>query len=372
MINFGGLKVVSDTVYDDGDIQLVKEGKVCTPGISVIIPVYNTEKYLDDCLKSIITQSYNNIEIICVDDGSTDNSLEKLKMYAEHDDRIYVFTEKNRGQSIARNNGIKRAKGKYIYFMDSDDVLEDNAFKRIYDEIDSNDLDLLLFDGKTFKDINTDMEFFYIRKHSYEGVFTGLDLFKKMVENREYYVSPCIQLARLEFLTSNELYFEPGIIHEDNIYTFKAMLKAGRVKHISDRLYLRRVRKNSTMTSSKKFDNVYGLFICIVEIFKYLEINKIDENYEKACVKVLEDLINNARIIYFEIDFEERESVLGFPPLYQFIFKKLILDFDNNDEFYYIDEFKRVNNSISYKLGLAITYPLRKIYRMITRGRCEK
>ena len=97
--------------------------------VSVIIPIYNTEKYLAECLESIINQTLKQIEIICIDDGSSDGSAAILKEYAQNDLRISMYTQKNRGVSAARNVGVRHARGKYLFFMDSDDILEKNALE---------------------------------------------------------------------------------------------------------------------------------------------------------------------------------------------------------------------------------------------------
>ena len=94
------------------------------PKISVIVPIFNVEKYLKECLESIINQTFKDIEIICINDGSTDNSLDILNQYAEKDNRIKVITQSNQGLSAARNTGIKYANGEYISFIDSDDYID--------------------------------------------------------------------------------------------------------------------------------------------------------------------------------------------------------------------------------------------------------
>ena len=99
--------------------------------ISVVIPVYNVEKYLEQCLDSVIAQSFEDIEVICVNDGSTDSSLEILKRYANNDSRIKIISQKNKGAGAARNVGIENAAGEYVYFMDSDDYLNADAFERL-------------------------------------------------------------------------------------------------------------------------------------------------------------------------------------------------------------------------------------------------
>ena len=114
--------------------------------VSVIIPIYNTGKYLKQCMDSIINQSLKGIEIICVNDGSTDNSLDILKEYSN----IKIINQKNQGLSIARNTGLKYANGEYIYFCDSDDFLQLDALENLYLFAKHNNLDVLYFDGIAF------------------------------------------------------------------------------------------------------------------------------------------------------------------------------------------------------------------------------
>ena len=118
-----------------------------TPFISIIIPVYNSEKLLKQCLDSVLNQTLNNIEIICVDDGSTDNSFEILKEYEKKDNRVIALTQKNSGAGVARNKGVEIAKGKYIAFIDSDDWIEHDALEKLYNNIENNDSDMVLFNS---------------------------------------------------------------------------------------------------------------------------------------------------------------------------------------------------------------------------------
>lgn len=117
--------------------------------VSVIIPVFNAQKYLRDCLDSIIFQSLKDIEIICINDGSEDHSLELLNEYSQKHYNINVLVQKNYGRSIARNRGISQAKGEYIIFLDSDDLLESYALAYLWNIAKKNDLDVLYFDAKT-------------------------------------------------------------------------------------------------------------------------------------------------------------------------------------------------------------------------------
>ena len=106
-----------------------------SPLISVIVPVYNKEKYVAECLNSILNQTYSNIEVIIIDDGSTDKSLEICMRYAEEDKRVKVFPQENGGPSAARNKGLDNAKGEYVAFVDADDILERNAYTLMVNEL---------------------------------------------------------------------------------------------------------------------------------------------------------------------------------------------------------------------------------------------
>ena len=99
------------------------------PEISVVIPFYNVQKYLKQCLDSVVNQTFNDIEIICIDDGSSDSSLDILNEYAKKDDRFKILTQENKGPSYTRNRGIDTAQGKYLYFMDSDDYIEPESLE---------------------------------------------------------------------------------------------------------------------------------------------------------------------------------------------------------------------------------------------------
>ena len=118
--------------------------------VSVIVPVYNVEKYLKDCLDSVVNQTLEDIEIICVNDGSTDNSLAILEEYAEKDSRIKIITQENKGLGGARNTGLYHANGEYISFIDSDDWIELNTFEELYNMSKNLDLDMLMFQMKVF------------------------------------------------------------------------------------------------------------------------------------------------------------------------------------------------------------------------------
>ena len=120
------------------------------PKFSVIIPVYNLEKYLRECLDSVVQQSFKDIEIICIDDGSTDNSGEIIDEYGKNDNRFKIIHQQNQGESVARNNGMKLAESEYITFLDQDDYWHKDTLKTLYEQLTGNDLDMLFLGAINF------------------------------------------------------------------------------------------------------------------------------------------------------------------------------------------------------------------------------
>ena len=242
--------------------------------VSVIIPIFNVEKYIGACLDSILNQSLSEIEVICIDDGSTDNSPSLVDSYGQRDARIRIITQPNRGQSAARNQGISEARGQYIYFMDADDVLDRQALDLLVQIAIAERLDVIYFDAKPFIDddeLHGDLEKYernYKRTQSYELVREGRTLFAQMVANNDYKVSPCMQLINAQFLHEANILFYEGIIHEDNLFTLEVILAARRARHLKKTLFHRRIRPGSTMTNMKTAANFYGYIVCAAQMLK--------------------------------------------------------------------------------------------------------
>lgn len=284
--------------------------------ISIIIPVYNVEKYLDDCLNSILIQDFTNWEAICINDGSTDNSLEILNKYAKKDPRIIVISQENKGQASARNAGIKIAKGEYICFLDSDDMLKESALSK---------LDNITYQGNyNFIAYNTDICYeseelknkfykndYYLKKYSYSGEYKGIDLLCKMIQNREYCDSVWLFLVNSKWLKGNNIFFYEGIFYEDALFATLCYLKATNVKYIDEILYTYRVRTNSTMTSKIKAKNVYSYLMCYKELLLELMNNNYDNEVYLTISKYLNQITSNLLYWYNLLDENEKEKFEG-------------------------------------------------------------
>ena len=249
------------------------------PLISIIIPVYNVEKYLEDSINSIIKQTYRNIEIICINDGSTDSSLQILESFAKRDKRIHIISQENYGASSARNARLKVATGKYVYFFDSDDILKEDALKLIIDELNRYQSDIVLFDGTSIYETTELEEKFpqyhtlYQRTATYPETYTGADMFVSLMDNHDLVVSVCLQCFRREFLTKNEITFYEGIMHEDMLFSIIALLLAKKTCHLQRDLYYRRLRNNSVMTSKTFKSSFNGYFVCLIELIAFSHLN---------------------------------------------------------------------------------------------------
>lgn len=214
---------------------------------SIIIPVYNVEKYLRECLESVLCQTYRDWEAICINDGSTDGSATILEEYAAKDSRFKVISQPNGGLSAARNSGLEAASGDYVLFLDSDDYLEKDALRIIADNL--SDEDLLCFSGRRFFEESGEYEKADILPQ--ETFETGWEYYSKHALDKRNFAFVCVVLRcyRRAYLLENRLRFKPGIYHEDNMFTPLACYYAKKVKVIPDALYDYRVRESSIMTT---------------------------------------------------------------------------------------------------------------------------
>lgn len=219
--------------------------------LSIIVPVFNTSQYLVRCLNSLINQSLTNIEIIIINDGSTDQSDEIIKQYLLHSNITYVKLEKNMGLGHARNLGIEKSLGKYIAFVDSDDWVDLDFFKILTDTITRDNSDIVVGGVKNeWNNINsTSIRYDYI----YPNIITanqGLDLITKSTNNN-YFISPVVwnKIYKRELLLLNQLCFIDNSYWEDDIFSFKAMSYAQYISLVPNIYYHYYQRDASIMKS---------------------------------------------------------------------------------------------------------------------------
>ncbi|MCF2689440.1 glycosyltransferase [Bacteroides fragilis] len=250
------------------------------PKVSVIIPVYNTCNYVQEALESICQQTLTDLEIIVIDDGATDGSREVIDKIAATDSRIQVYGQTNQGLSVTRNEGLKYAVGEYIYFMDSDDLLEPDALELCYNKCIAEVLDFVFFDAETFSgEANTANKHFDYKRTSglSEKTYKGTNILKQQLETYKFKSSVCLNLFRREFISTEKLSFYPGILHEDQLFMAQAYLHASRIGFICRAFFHRRVRTDSIMTRKFTWKNMEGYLTVTNEL-----LNKIP-TYPKEC-----------------------------------------------------------------------------------------
>lgn len=216
--------------------------------VSIIIPVYNKAPYLDSCISSVINQTYKNLEIIIIDDGSTDNSLEICEKYRKKDERIQLISQENQGVSVARNKGIQKASGEWIYFLDADDYLELDAFEILVNEIiQDKEIDLIEFGAKKWQNNELVGE----RIPSKKQIYT--DNIKLIKENEVKPFSACLHFTKKDLLINNKIQFDEDLKHnEDALFMYKVFLNSKRTLVMDKCFYNIVLSENSATRSGVK------------------------------------------------------------------------------------------------------------------------
>ena len=330
--------------------------------VSVIVPVYNNEKFLRKCLDSIANQTLEEIEIICIDDGSSDNSLEILNSYKSNDERFRIMSQSNSGAAVARNSGLKVAKGDYVAFVDSDDWLELNALERLYENAVSNGSDLVLFDSVEHHPDNKLKERCYIKNDTIKdhNNFT----FNYRYQNNfvmNGYLVVWSKFHKTSFLKDNDITFTNHPIFNDIQFHIKSMLMAKKISYCPHILYnyLRdneQSIQNKTGLSEKSFvlldimdeieeyliDNgFYEELESVFIQFKLTELqgrlNKIDNSYKNEFYQLLKSNFKNMNLSDNQI------QKLSFGN-YRFLAD--VLTYDSYFEYYYYQENEIEQNDI--------------------------
>ena len=241
--------------------------------VSVILPIYNVASYLDETIGSLLNQSLKEIEIIAVNDGSTDHSEEIIRKYMQQDSRISYFYQENQGQSVARNLALQHATGEYIYMMDSDDVLGDpNALQIYYEYAEKNKADFIFFDGDTFSEDNANRTTWNTKRtHLVEENkhYEGELLLNLMLDTRVHNCVVWLLLIDRNYLNHIGLEFYPGIIHEDELFTTILTLQSQKIYCLKRSFVNHRVRSASTMGKRYSKRNINCYLTVIDELLKW-------------------------------------------------------------------------------------------------------
>ncbi|MEE1156783.1 MAG: glycosyltransferase family 2 protein [Methanobrevibacter sp.] len=276
--------------------------------ISVVLPVYNVANYLRKCLDSLVNQTFEDFEVICVNDGSTDLSLGILEGYALTDSRFKIISQENKGLSGARNTGIQHVRGEYVLFVDSDDWIEENALEELYKHVEGFDSDITMFKFRYFnedtKEIsesqNSKLEIIpdslITSNFNYNDV---LDILFKISH------SPFNKLYKTSFLRELDAKFLYGSYYEDLEFFYKVFLKAEKVSVLPQYLYFYRIRDESisNIGDEGSFD--------IFNVLDYTKQTLIDSNiYRQVRNEWLMFIIVNLKFIYLRLDTQFKDQFL--------------------------------------------------------------
>lgn len=242
--------------------------------VSIIIPVYNVESYIKSCIGSVLNQTYNNIEVIIVDDKCKDNSISIARTILENQNRISfkILDHKiNKGVSAARNTGLLEATGDYIFFLDSDDLLMSACIEKLVDKANETNAEIIMCLHHSDENNN-----YGGKLHSSNEVLTNNAECIKSFAMSRFNVAPWCKLIKKDFLLNNGIFFKEGIINEDAPWSFQLCLNAQRIAFLQEDLYYYRYNSNSIMSNSKKKyiiqSNEIALCIFFNEIMKRPEI----------------------------------------------------------------------------------------------------
>lgn len=313
--------------------------------ISVIIPVYNVEDYLDVCLDSVIMQSFKDFEVICINDGTKDDCGQILEQYAKFDKRIKIITQENKGLSAARNTGLAAAKGKYITFVDSDDYISPIMLEKLYENITRNKSDFVFCNQCIFNSKTEDLQIWD---------FLNKDLFNKQV-NKECFcendVSPEIyegmhvsaygKLYSKEFI--KDFRFPEGLIFEDVPFFAQCFLTAKKISYDFNPYYFYRVEREGSIIKSadRRFKDIFEIQKLRNDIFKkygkyekyknIIMFMQMKDLIQKLCAtqgKLRQEMFELAKNNFSQIDFSEFDlNKLNQENVYAFWQKMLKMEF---------------------------------------------
>ena len=263
------------------------------PEISVIMPVYNCEEFLDESLNSILNQTFTDFEVLCVDDGSTDSSLDILNEYANNDNRFKVYHQENMGGGVARNFALTQAKGEYIFFIDSDDKMELNALEETFNCIEKEDVDFLIFKAYDYDYIND--------KCAEIDYFTMPEIYDIVGDDPFHYsdigelifrmsATPWGKLYNKQFILDCGAQFGKTKAFHDNEFFWKALFSSEKIIFCNKTLYYRRINPNSLQNSrDERYLDIIPVFNDIVGIFE--QAGEVD-NYKKRLYNWRIDVTN--------------------------------------------------------------------------------
>lgn len=279
------------------------------PTFSIIVPIYKVEDYLERCVRSIVCQTYSNIEIILVDDGSPDSCPIMCDRYADTDQRIKVVHKKNGGLSDARNKGVKAAIGKYIMFVDSDDFINETACELLLPYV-LKDPDVIVTDGIVIGDTTTNLLHYSVEKGI---IYQGKAYVKECVSKGNLPMAAWLNVFSRDYLIREQLTFKTGILHEDEQFTPRALLSAKSIIYTGEAYYNYIIRDNSITTKKDKRKNARDFYSTCIELsalYERLDDTQLKEKLLDLLVCKYLSLFQSAKLYQYGKNYIHKSFVL--------------------------------------------------------------
>lgn len=256
------------------------------PTVSVVVPIFNADNYLKQCIESILSQTFTDFEIICVDDGSTDRSLQIINDYQKQDGRIKILHQNNKYAGVARNNGLQQAVGKYVIFLDSDDFFSDNLLKETINRAESIHTDIVVFNGFYYNDDTgkiTDVPWLLRTELIPEDVFSA-DYCPDYIFNFTT-PAPWNKLYLRDFLTTNNLQFHATKRANDLYFTYSSLVKAKRIAALDSRLIYYRTNNGRSLQGTNS-ETALISYHEILKLKSFLILEECYERYERSFINM--------------------------------------------------------------------------------------
>lgn len=321
--------------------------------VSIIVPVYGVEKYIDKCLNSLVKQSLKEIEVIVVNDGTKDNSQKIVDKYVKkYPDKIKSYIKENGGQGSARNYGLKKATGEYIGYVDSDDFVEKDMYKKLYNKAKENNYDIVVCGNynvsEDYQNKNIDA---FINNYNtdLENIFFG----KMAVWNKIY---------KRDILIKNKLEFKEKVWYEDLAFTLKAIMNSNTFAFIDEPLYDYLIREGSTMNNSNVQRNL-EILDAFNDILSYIKHNKKEEYFSKIEFLAIDHIYISAIVRVLKADADKNIKKETIEKLIDYMNKK----FPNYKTNKYINTLSK-NRKIIYKLINIKMYGLINLIFKVKKG----
>ena len=347
--------------------------------VSIVMPVYNAEKHIRETIESILCQSYKNIEVICVDDGSTDSTVSILKEYADKDSRILIICQKNQYAGIARNNGLDHASGEYIMFLDSDDIFEKNMISYLVHKSKKTDADIIVFGYWRFIDSLKRRR--PVRIHYKNRLLCSSDEIKGEILQITRSL-PWDKFIKLEFLRKTGIRYQGTKVNNDIYFNRTLVTEAKRLYFTSRRFVNYRIENNNSLQgklNKNPTDFVIGILGIYDELTRRGTISDFKESFDKI---VLSDIIAHLRRVNTYSEYETIINCIIEQNLFDRLniktdskivaenaYKNMFISIYNKDvlrsffDFYYITRNSTVpKDSIEYKIGHKIMEILQLTY----------